>query len=395
MQKCFFILFFILTALTGCKKDDANPIITELQKSLVVNSISGQLSNWSYYRYYCAELDGFGTAAIDENGKFAISTLTEPAQQQLKSVGSLFDTLKTKPVISDNTAGYYYISSLSMAKVKSPEKIVGYIQNSGGVRGKNYYTTSYIYFNKAVTLNGYALRTYGSGSWIHYRKEHYNNITFEKGWNKIIYNFVSSDEASNTDNIEILREEPVEGAWMYSDPLKTVSISGSTAYAGLKFPLCIDNGYKRSAALYTADEIGSSGDITRISWKALTRTADQRPVKIYMKETDKDKLESEALDAVMTDAVKVYEGTAALLTEYWNWNDFNLIESFHLSGNKNLLVIVETNYGNKGITDDCYFEYSVLSVNRMLTWAWNNTSVQQFGSSSTSRPNIKLTIDNY
>lgn len=395
MRKILYAVIILLAITAGCKKEESNPVSEEPQKSLVVKTISGQLNNWSYYRYYCAEFDVFGKAVIDEFGKFDINSISEPTQQQLTGINTLFDTLKEKPVISDKSVGCYVVTSLSMAKAKTPERVIGLIQNSGGKWGKDYFTTSYIYLDKPVTINGYALHTYYNGYRNSYRKEHYNNLTFEKGWNKFVSQVVSMDEASGTVNIEILREEPVEGTWAYSEPLKTVVVTGSTSYAGLKYPLCIDNGFKRSAALYTADEINCSGDITKISWKALTRTADLRPVKIYLKEVSSDKLEAESSENILSDATKVYDNSSALLTEYWNWNDFNLIETFYYSAKQNLLVIVETNYGGKGITDDCYFEYSVLNVNRFLTWSWNGTTVQQYGNASSSRPNIKFTIDNY
>lgn len=393
MKKIFGLLLLLIIFHPGCKKDDSNPVTNESQVSLAVDSVSGKLANWAYGHLYLAEFGSFGSAVIDENGNFTISEIAIPTDSQLRNFVNYFDSSKTQPAVSDNSAKYFFLSALTMAKVKNPGKALGYIQSNSLATSKNYFYTSYIYFDRPVTINGSTTYNYSFGTHVFSRKENYNNQKFEKGWNKIVFKQSTFDATTNSSNIDIAREEPSNNVWTYSDPVSTVTITGSNALAGLKFPLCIDNGYKKCASLYLASEIYTSGIVTKLSWKALTRKGDLRPIKIYMKEVPADSLSSDYYSKLIEGATQVYDGSVPLLLDSWNWNDFTLLESFPYTGQGNLLIFVETNYGGTGIADDCYFEYSLLNVNHFMTWIGNNSSENKLGALSLNRPNIKITIE--
>ncbi|MGE5458741.1 MAG: hypothetical protein ACM3RX_10340 [Methanococcaceae archaeon] len=395
MKNISFLLLLLLVFCYGCKKNDSNPVTSDPPKSLVVEAISGQLDGWVYGKSYIAQFDRFGYSAIDENGKFTITNLSNPADNQLKSIVNYFDSSKTQPVISDNSAKFYIVSSITLAKSKSPSQIIGFIQNSGGDHSSGYYYTSYIYLDKAVTINGTASYVYENGTRETKQNFIFNNLSFEKGWNKLVTQITGYDWPTNTSTAQILRKEPSTGIWSYPPPISIVTIAAATKHAGLKYPLCIDNGYKRSAALYTASELQTSGVITKIGWKALTKRGDNRPVKIYLKEVAESTLDAASSTSLIEGATKVFDAPVSLLLDSWNWNEYTLLETFPYSGTQNLLVIVETSYGGSGIgaADDCYFEYSILDECHFLTWSNNNSSEMGLGTASLDRPNIRFTIE--
>jgi hypothetical protein len=393
MKKILCLFLLVSLFFCGCKKNDSNPVITDPPKSLVVQNITGQLSKWIYGKSYTADFNGFASSQIDENGSFNITNLTSPSEDKLSNIVSYFDSAATKPSISDQSAKYCIVPYLSITKVKNPGKVYGIIQNVNASSSKDNYSVNYIYFDRAVTLNGTATFSFAHDSWTLTKKEIYNQVSFEKGWNKFVVKNGAYDNKTNTITCEILREEPSAGIWAYTDLQTIVTIQSGPLEAGLKFPLCVDNGYKRSAALYTASEINASGIISRLSWKALTRNGVSRPIKIYMKEVDATTISPGLLATFMSGATKVYDSSTPLLTDDWNWNEFVLMESFKYSGTKSLMVIVETNYGGSGVSDDCYFEYSTLNECKFITWSLNNSQTFGFGTTSFDRPNIKITFD--
>lgn len=399
MKKIFFLLLLLSVFGAGCKKDDSNPISEGGEQPVApaaLTSISGQLKNWSYYKTYQVSLGSYGSSVIDGNGNFNITNLTAPSDAALTSVNSFFgsSTSTTLPTISDNTAKFVTISALSMAKVKNPTKSVGMVYSESNSSSMIGFSTSYVYFDKPVTINGTITTISHYDTMTFTQKVSYNNLAFSKGWNKIVYNIKSFDYNTGSTNVEILHEEPSSVVWDYTDPITTVTITGNaTVSAGLKFPLCIDKGHKISASIYTSNEIGGSGLIEKLAWKAYTNTSTKRPVKIYLKEVSSSTLSADSVSSLEDGATLVYDGSAPLLTGQWNWNAFDIADPFSYSGKQNLLVIVETAYSGVGTADDGYCEFSILSDNKSMTWEWNNSAAPLLGIPSVDRPNIEIIID--
>lgn len=375
----------------GCKKNDSNPVSPDLSKNSLINSISGKLNDWNYYTIYQVSIENFGTGRIDINGNFEITNIAAPSDAQLYDISKFFGAATTLPQISDTSVKFYLVTALNMAKVKNPGTVLGTVQSRSLSNSQLNFSTSYVYFDKEVKINGTATMTFTYGDNKFYQDTHFNNLTFEKGWNKIVSEITSYGYGAT--KIEILQKEPIDYYWSYTDPVPVVTIADPVLKAGLKFPFCVDSGYKRCAAIYTAKEINHSGVITKLSWKALTQKALVRPITIYLKEVNDTNLFARSLDDLLTNATKVFSGSVTLLQSYWNWNDFKLPEPFAFSGNKNLLVVAETDYSGTGVDDDCYFEYSERSFKQCLTWAWNNKNTQILGTPTVDRPNIKIAID--
>ncbi|WHT39419.1 hypothetical protein QNH98_01555 [Myroides sp. mNGS23_01] len=116
-----------------------------------------------------------------------------------------------------------------------------------------------------------------------------------------------------------------------------------TGTTTIRQPLSNWYGFERSAALYTAAEIGRTGYINEIAWSIGT-TKPTRPIKIYLKAVDATSLTATNWNTFIEGATLMYDGpfTAAGL----GFNSIAFDESFSfLDRTKSLLVLVEANAG--------------------------------------------------
>ncbi|MBC6697448.1 T9SS type A sorting domain-containing protein [Hymenobacter puniceus] len=157
-------------------------------------------------------------------------------------------------------------------------------------------------------------------------------------------------------------------------------------------------GYERSAMIYTAAEIGTSGNLTRIGfYVSSVSTPGATPTKIYLKTvTNATFATATTVAAEETGATLVYDATipAASFTPD-TWVSVPLSAPFAYNGTSNLEVIVETNAtggGNETSTGKA-FRYSSTGTgnNRTQLWATDNTAPTANGALSLLRPNIQLT----
>ncbi|MBW3517696.1 T9SS type A sorting domain-containing protein [Flavobacterium sp. NKUCC04_CG] len=158
-----------------------------------------------------------------------------------------------------------------------------------------------------------------------------------------------------------------------------------------RFPLGNFYGFERSASLYTAEEVMGTGDITALSWYAITPNSLPRPIVIYLKEVDDDVLSGVAWDVITAGAVKVYD---AMFSATSGWNHFTLSTPFNFTGTKNLLVLVEANFGGSGDSNG-----SAGNGVRYTTAAGKHMSIvrdyeapDQDGTVGSNRPNIRIAI---
>ncbi|MGG5601262.1 fibronectin type III domain-containing protein, partial [Myroides sp. C8-3] len=150
-------------------------------------------------------------------------------------------------------------------------------------------------------------------------------------------------------------------------------------------------GFERSAALYTAAEINQVGFINKLAWD-IGSVKQERPIKIYLKEVDNATLVANNWNSFIADATLVYEGIARPVTT--GYYTIAFLNSFNYSdGTKNLLVLVETNYGGSG--GGSSFDIKATEATNMhFTKGKDNTAPTEDLSAVTSRPNLKITFGN-
>ncbi|WP_430615131.1 fibronectin type III domain-containing protein [Flavobacterium sp. JP2137] len=157
------------------------------------------------------------------------------------------------------------------------------------------------------------------------------------------------------------------------------------------YPLGNYYGFERSAALYTGVEVQGVGAISNLAWYANTAGAGARPIKIYLKEVTENQITATSWSSITTGATLVYDGS---MTPIVGWNNFVTTAAFNFSGNGNLLVLVEANFGgngNGGASAGNAIRYTT-ATNRHMYWRLDSAPPTGDGTSSSSRPNIKISI---
>ncbi|WP_191906948.1 BNR-repeat neuraminidase N-terminal domain-containing protein [Adhaeribacter soli] len=171
----------------------------------------------------------------------------------------------------------------------------------------------------------------------------------------------------------------------------TVTVGTSTTTQ--RYPFGSFFGYERSAALYTAAQIGQTGSITQLAWYPTSAKA-ASPVKIYLKQTTATSPAADTWANTINGAILVYDGSPALTAG--SWNTIALTNSFdYFGGTENLLVLVETNHGGSGngagSTNPAVRYSSVTSTHRY--WQTDtNPPTTETGTSTSNRPNIQVTF---
>lgn len=165
-----------------------------------------------------------------------------------------------------------------------------------------------------------------------------------------------------------------------------------TGTASMRQPLSSYHGYSRSAALYTSAEINQVGFINKLAWN-IGVIKGARPVKIYLKEVESTALVAGNWDTFIQGASVVYDGQFTPTSV--GFNTLDLVASFNYTGGtKNLLVLVETNFGGSGNSDgiDGLEIKSTTATNMHFQAGTDTTAPTTNLSATTTRPNIKLTF---
>ncbi|MCS4240475.1 gliding motility-associated-like protein [Myroides gitamensis] len=165
-----------------------------------------------------------------------------------------------------------------------------------------------------------------------------------------------------------------------------------TGTASMRQPLSSYHGYSRSVALYTSAEINQVGFINKLAWD-IGVIKGARPVKIYLKEVESTALVAGNWDTFIQGASVVYD--EEFTPTNVGFNNINLVTSFNYTGGtKNLLVLVETNFGGGGNGDGTAgLEIKSTTATNMHFEIGRDTTVPTANlSATTGRPNIKLTF---
>ncbi len=167
-----------------------------------------------------------------------------------------------------------------------------------------------------------------------------------------------------------------------------------------RFPLGSFYGYERSAALYTAAEIGPQNTrISAVAWNSSIATTAEVPTKIYMKTSSASTLTTDTWDNMISGAVLLYDspytGTVA-----GGWNLFTLINEFNVDMGDNLMILVERNYGGSGSSTPGGSSagggiYATPLTGTHLTWNADTNPPTGTGVVNANRPNVTITYTTY
>jgi len=132
-------------------------------------------------------------------------------------------------------------------------------------------------------------------------------------------------------------------------------------------PFGMGYGYERSAALYTADQIGESNIIIdRLAWFVRNANLQAAPYVIYAKETELTQLNSVSWDDIISGATQVHQGSRSFVVPGWSQFLLNTPFTYHDS---NLIIAVETNLGsNQGAPSFPSFLYTPSLEPRHQYW---------------------------
>ena len=145
-------------------------------------------------------------------------------------------------------------------------------------------------------------------------------------------------------------------------------------------------GFERSASLYKAAEINTTGTITSLKWYVATSQPTNIPTKIYITTTTATAMTASTWATMTTGLTPVYQGTLAFSAT--GWYDID-IDNFSYTAD-NLLVLCETNYGGGGTGSYPYFRYSTATTGTHQYWYQDTTAPTGNGTLNTQRPNITL-----
>lgn len=178
--------------------------------------------------------------------------------------------------------------------------------------------------------------------------------------------------------------------------IQAQTITIGTGTSTQKYPLAVDWGFERSAAIYTAAEIaaagGGAGSILSVGYNSTVASNIARPVKIYIKPVGTTTtLTAQSWPTLTTGATLLYGGNTGLIPV--GWYTIPLQIPFTYNGVDNLMVLVETNYGKSGITSgSTSLTYSTVTNAHMYIQVDTNPPTTANGTLSSSRPNIQFTF---
>ena len=170
-----------------------------------------------------------------------------------------------------------------------------------------------------------------------------------------------------------------------------ITIGAGTSYT--YEPIASYYGFHRSAAIYTAGQVGGSGTITTIAYKAYNTTATAIPIKVYMKMTTAASLAPAASwPTLITGLTPLYDGSFSGTTA-GAWKTITLDTPFEYTGN-NLEILIESNYGGGGTSGPQWY-YSTAANQNQYIRADNTAPTTATGTVNSSRPDVQLDISGY
>lgn len=170
----------------------------------------------------------------------------------------------------------------------------------------------------------------------------------------------------------------------------TVTIGNGTNTA--RPPFNVLYGYGRSLGLYTANQIGRSGQIDKLSWYVSTPDTVTVPYKIYAKLTTATTQSSIYWANFTNGATVIKEGSHSFSST--GWHTFTLDTPFEYTG-VNLLIGVETNHPTGtnypgGSRTTAWFPYTNTGVNTHQWWDQSSQPPAFRGTLEDKLPNLQI-----
>ncbi len=158
------------------------------------------------------------------------------------------------------------------------------------------------------------------------------------------------------------------------------------------YPFNLWKGYARSASIYTSTELGSSKLITALGWNAESGEIESCPVKIYLKLVSDGTFYPITWGALIDGATLVYDASASFPSP--GWTTIDIADFVYLNtGDQNLLVLCEANYGGNGASNGpVFFDTYDYSMNQHEFWEQNETPPTGSGTPNGNRPNIQVSF---
>ena len=181
------------------------------------------------------------------------------------------------------------------------------------------------------------------------------------------YSYGSLDEVTATQ-----RDFLPKTTFTFTNQMEPTAQIGEGTSTNTYLPTYIFYNYSLSEQIYTASEIGRSGDIYTIAFYN-TGDARTRNIDIYMANTYKSSF-SDASDWVAVGSSnKVFSGEVNFLSN--EWTTIELTNPFHYSSAKNLLLVVDDNTGSyQGSVPFLVFD----APNQALHYHSDNTNLYPF-----------------
>jgi hypothetical protein len=172
-------------------------------------------------------------------------------------------------------------------------------------------------------------------------------------------------------------------------PAGTLMVVIGTGRSAQRYPMGSLYGYERSAAIYTAAELGTPGLISGIMWEMAAQYGNVVPYRILMKTTTATALVAQPWATTITDAVLCAEGSVTF--NQLGWVYFPFTTPYFYAGD-NLMVLVETNYGGPGTTSSQTFYYTTSTTASHHYMYADTTPPSTNGYVSASRPNVGISF---
>ncbi len=180
-------------------------------------------------------------------------------------------------------------------------------------------------------------------------------------------------------------------AWSLTVNGQPVVVTIGTGTSSQYSPFDFFGGYARSAALYTAPEIGASGVVTHLGWEVVAADIETCPIRIYLKLTSVGFLSAATWSSITGSATLVYDGIASFPSTGWKTIDISDFVYVNTSGD-NLMVLCEANYGGNGAMGYPFFTFSY-APSKHEEWQQYELPPPGNGTPNENRPNIQLTME--
>ena len=183
MKKLITILLIMLFAFTSCKKDD-NPVSSDSASNSSVTSISGTIPNYtlgagksiklSYWGNGYSDYPTYGSAVVDANGNFNITSLSNVPDDQLNDQSEIPSGVVSSDLSAKIHGGFALRIYTTSTTIPTHTVDKGIFHST--TRAGDYYV-NFIYSNKDFSIQGTHIESGEEYRW---------NVSLKKGWNKMI-----------------------------------------------------------------------------------------------------------------------------------------------------------------------------------------------------------------